>query len=113
MCCCIVSSALPPHKRPLPTPQHTYGREHTHPSQIEEDTDRDRYMSPLESLKYGIIDHIIGGEEAVFQAKGSTRDFPKTKQAYVSWGDAEDDGGSRGSRFVKPLEPYTEQVGTQ
>ncbi len=32
-------------------------------SKIEEDTDRDRYMSPLEAKEYGIIDHIIGGEE--------------------------------------------------
>ena len=31
--------------------------------QIEEDTDRDRYMSPLEAKSYGIIDHIVGGEE--------------------------------------------------
>jgi ATP-dependent Clp protease, protease subunit len=78
---------------------------------IEEDTDRDRYMSPLEAKSYGLIDNIIGGEEAVFQATGSTREFPKTKEQYVSWGD-EDDllDGSRGSRFVKPLEPYTEKV---
>eukprot|EP00798_Chlamydomonas_sp_ICE-L_P020011 gene20011-26726_t len=46
-------------------------------SKIEEDTDRDRYMSPLEAKEYGIIDHIIGGEEAVFNVKGSTRKFPK------------------------------------
>ena len=32
-------------------------------AKIEEDTDRDRYMSPLEAKDYGIIDHIIGGEE--------------------------------------------------
>lgn len=30
---------------------------------IEEDTDRDRYMSPLEAKNYGLIDHIVGGEE--------------------------------------------------
>lgn len=35
--------------------------------QIEEDTDRDRYMSPLEAQAYGLIDHIVGGEEAVFK----------------------------------------------
>jgi hypothetical protein len=44
---------------------------------IEEDTDRDRYMSPLEARDYGIIDHIIGGDDAVFKVKGSTRRFPK------------------------------------
>ncbi len=44
---------------------------------IEEDTDRDRYMSPLEAKEYGIIDHIIGGEEAVFNIKGSLKKFPK------------------------------------
>ena len=37
--------------------------------QIEEDTDRDRYMSPLEAKQYGIIDHVIGGDEAGFVIK--------------------------------------------
>lgn len=46
-------------------------------NKVEEDTDRDRYMSPLEAKEYGIIDHIIGGEEAVFDVKGSTKRFPK------------------------------------
>lgn len=46
-------------------------------NKIEEDTDRDRYMSPLEAKEYGIIDHIIGGEEAVFNIRGSTKRFPK------------------------------------
>ena len=36
-------------------------------AQIEEDTDRDRYMSPLEAKRYGLIDHIIGGDDAGFQ----------------------------------------------
>merc|ERR550537_310329 len=27
---------------------------------IEEDTDRDRYMSPVEAKVYGLIDHVIG-----------------------------------------------------
>merc|ERR1712170_267821 len=40
---------------------------------IEEDTDRDRYMSPLEAKEYGIIDEIIGGEEAVFQIEDVVR----------------------------------------
>eukprot|EP00877_Chromochloris_zofingiensis_P012979 jgi/Chrzof1/7935/Cz02g41250.t1 len=51
---------------------------------IEEDTDRDRYMSPLEAKEYGIIDHIIGGEEAVFKVKGSTKRFPQVKEDYVT-----------------------------
>lgn len=79
---------------------------------IEEDTDRDRYMSPLEAKNYGIIDHIVGGEEAVFKVTGSTREFPKTKEQYVSWGDTDDLDGSSGSRFNRPLEPYTEKVNT-
>lgn len=53
--------------------------------QIEEDTDRDRYMSPLEAKNYGLIDEVIGGDEAGFQITGTTRDFPKTKEAYVNW----------------------------
>lgn len=79
---------------------------------IEEDTDRDRYMSPLEAQAYGLIDHIVGGEEAVFKIEGSTRAFPKTKEQYVNWGDEDFMDGSRGSRFVKPLEPHTEKVST-
>ena len=47
------------------------------------------------------------------QADGSTRAFPKTKEAYVNWGDLDELDGSRGSRFVKPLEPYTEQLTTK
>ena len=46
-------------------------------SKIEEDTDRDRYMSPIEARDYGIIDHIVGGEEAVFKVEGSLKKFPK------------------------------------
>ena len=42
-------------------------------AQIEEDTDRDRYMSPLEAKQYGIIDHVIGGDEAGFQIKARLR----------------------------------------
>lgn len=76
---------------------------------IEEDTDRDRYMSPLEALEYNIIDSIIGGEQAVFKVEGTTRKFPKTKEEYVSWGD-DDDDGSRGGRFRGPLEPYVKPL---
>ena len=68
---------------------------------IEEDTDRDRYMSPLESKEYGLIDHIVGGDDAGIKIDGSLLHVPKTKKEYTSWGDEEDDG-SRGSRFVKP-----------
>lgn len=35
--------------------------------QLEEDTDRDRYMSPLEAKSYGLIDHVIGGDDAGFK----------------------------------------------
>lgn len=51
--------------RPLPPTLHPAA-----PVQIEEDTDRDRYMSPLEAQAYGLIDHIVGGEEAVFKVRG-------------------------------------------
>lgn len=75
---------------------------------LEEDTDRDRYMSPLEAKQYGLIDHVIGGDDAGFKFTGSTRDFPKTKEEYVNWGDFDDDDGSRTRRFQGiPLEPYT------
>jgi hypothetical protein len=36
-------------------------------------------MSPIEAKEYGIIDHIIGGEEAVFKVKGSNKRFPAIK----------------------------------
>ena len=81
-------------------------------TQIEEDTDRDRYMSPLEAKAYGLIDNIVGGDEAVFKVEGSTRAFPKTKEQYVNWGDYNELDGSRGARFVKPLEPHTDKVET-
>ena len=74
---------------------------------IEEDTDRDRYMSPVEAKAYGIIDTIIGGDSATFQIQGDTTKFPKTKEEYVAWGDDDSDDGSLVSRFRKPLEPYT------
>ena len=37
--------------------------------QIDEDTDRDRYMSPLEAKEYGLIDHVIGGDDAGFKVR--------------------------------------------
>ena len=38
---------------------------------IEEDTDRDRYMSPLEAKAYGIIDNIVGGDEVSAGGRGA------------------------------------------
>mmetsp|Transcript_12018 Transcript_12018/g.19386 ORF Transcript_12018/g.19386 Transcript_12018/m.19386 type:complete len:289 (-) Transcript_12018:1953-2819(-) len=55
--------------------------------QIDEDTDRDRYMSPLESKNYGIIDEIIGGDDAGLKIDGQPKEFMKTKAAYIAWGD--------------------------
>ena len=57
-------------------------------------------MSPLEAKNYGLIDSIVGGDEAVFQVEGSTRAFPKTKEQYVNWGDEDLMDGSRGSRWA-------------
>lgn len=50
-------------------------------SKIEQDTDRDNYMNPIEAREYGIIDHVIGGDEGVFKVKGSIRKFPKVSEA--------------------------------
>jgi len=52
-------------------------------SKIEVDTDRDNYMNPIQAREYGIIDHIIGSDDDVFQVKGSLRKFPKLKEEYV------------------------------
>jgi ATP-dependent Clp protease protease subunit len=72
---------------------------------IDADTDRDRYMSALEAKRYGLIDHVIGGDDAGFKLEGDLRRLPKTKKEYVAWG-ADGDDGSRSSRFTKPLEPF-------
>ena len=53
--------------------------------QLVEDTVSDRDLWPLEAKNYGLIDEVIGGDEAGFQITGTTRDFPKTKEAYVNW----------------------------
>ncbi len=45
------------------------------------------------------------------QVKGDPKDFPKTKEQYVNWGEIDDDEeANRGSRFRKPLEPYTKPL---
>lgn len=43
------------------------------------------------------------------QVTGSTRNFPKTKEEYIAWGN-EDDDGSRGARFKGPIEPYVKPL---
>ena len=53
---------------------------------IDADTDRDRYMSPLEAKNYGLIDEVIGGDDAGLKIEGEMADFKKTKAEYVSWG---------------------------
>jgi len=53
---------------------------------IDVDTDRDRYMSPLEAKNYGLIDEVIGGDDAGLKIEGEMADFKKTKAEYVSWG---------------------------
>ena len=47
--------------------------------QVDEDTDRDRYMSPLEAKNYGIIDEIIGGDSAGLEIVGEPKEYLKTK----------------------------------
>ena len=68
-------------------------------------------MSPLEAKAYGLIDHIVGGDDAVFQVQGSTRAFPKTKEQYVNWGDEDLLDGSRGSRWGRGLVMWGGGVG--
>ena len=69
---------------------------------IEADTDRDRFMDPLEAKKYGIIDEVVGGDDQVLQVKGNVKAMGKTKSAYVSWWkEAEEGESNRGATFTK------------
>ena len=54
---------------------------------IEEDTDRDFFMSPLEAKEYGLIDGVIGGDDAGLKLKGSTKKFGKknVKHVHLTW----------------------------
>jgi ATP-dependent Clp protease protease subunit len=84
-------------------------------SRVDRDTDRDRYMSALEAKEYGIIDHVIGGDDAGFKIKGDLSALPKTKEDYVAWGRAAAEGtsdGSRGARFGggKGVEPFVKPL---
>lgn len=60
--------------------------------QIEEDTDRDRYMSPTEAVEYGLIDYVIGGDDQIVVPQGLTvtGSEKKTKKAYVAWGEEQE-----------------------
>jgi ATP-dependent Clp protease protease subunit len=71
--------------------------------QVEADTDRDKYMSPLEAKKYGLIDHIVGGDDAGYQITGDTRAFTAVMEDDE---DEIDEIDLRGARFRRALEPY-------
>lgn len=70
--------------------------------QIDEDTDRDRYMSPLEAKNYGLIDEIIGGDDAGLKIEGQPKEYLKTKASYISWGD-ELDGVDSGNSMENAM----------
>merc|ERR1719265_453287 len=72
---------------------------------IEDDTDRDRYMSPIEAKKYGIIDQIISGKNARRRNSNRVNSAVKMKKDYISWG-REERYASQKLRFKKkPVEP--------
>ena len=64
------------------------------------DTDRDRYMSPIEAKEYGLIDAIVGGDDKTLRVAGDPKDFLKTREAYIAWGNDGSDAGDRSSRFL-------------
>lgn len=86
-------------------------------SKVEQDTDRDRYMSPIEAKEYGVIDHIIGGDSATFQVNGDTYAFPRARPDYISDLEGRDPqfgvftpgytGGSSARFRRAEMEPYT------
>lgn len=48
--------------------------------QIEEDTDRDNFMSAWEAVEYGLVDAVLGGDKADLIAPlGEVKEPPKTK----------------------------------
>lgn len=65
-------------------------------------------MSAWEALDFWVW-VLFQGSLVAAQATGSPTDFPKTKEAYVNWGDMDDDGNSSG-RFKGPLEPFTQPL---
>ena len=73
---------------------------------VEADTDRDYYMSPIEAKEYGMIDHVIGGDDAGYSIAGSLTDFPRTNPKFLQDEDEDDPDGTRGSRFRRATEPY-------
>ena len=42
-------------------------------------------MSPVEAKSYGLIDSIIGGDDATFKIEGDTRKFPKVGGGARVW----------------------------
>lgn len=64
---------------------------------IEKDTERDFYMSPREAVVYGLIDRVIGGDDAGEKirsqkaAEGDKTDAPATQGGKQGQKDEEDD----------------------
>lgn len=57
-------------------------------------------MSPLESKQYGLIDKIIGGDDAGLVVEGGLEDYMKTKEQYIAWA-YEDEPDDMSGRFLK------------
>merc|ERR1711907_173484 len=56
---------------------------------IEKDTDRDRYMSPVEAKEYGIIDKIISRKNVPIRVDRKDYLVPTTKKDYTVWAKSE------------------------